>query len=145
MQTVLLPVGDDLYALPVEWVREVVAAPFVTPLVTAPPLVLGLFNLRGEIVPLLDTAALLGVGKVGTVSFAVVLRFPQGPVGVATTEFPQRTLLDSTVGPTNLHGTAGAYRVGERVAVLLDPAVLLAPERIGGPDIRSGHVPAKAG
>jgi len=58
---VLLPVGADLYAVPMGWVREVVAVPPPTRLVTAPPLVLGLFNLRGQIVPLLDTAALLGL------------------------------------------------------------------------------------
>ena len=62
MQALLLPVGDDLYALPMDWVREVVAAPTVTRLVTAPSVVLGLFNLRGQIVALLDTAALLGNG-----------------------------------------------------------------------------------
>ena len=73
VQAVLLPVGDDIYALPVDWVREVVAAPPVTRLVTAPSVVLGLFNLRGEIVPLLDIAALLSIGKVRTTAFAVVV------------------------------------------------------------------------
>ena len=63
MQAVLLPVGADIYALPVDWVRQVVAAPRVTRLVTASSVALGLFNLRGEIVPLLDVAALLGVGE----------------------------------------------------------------------------------
>ena len=69
---------------------------------------------------------------------------PQGVVGVATTGFPQRTLLDSAAGRTDLHGTAGAYRIEQRVAVLLDPAALLAPDRIGGPDLRGGHLPAEA-
>jgi purine-binding chemotaxis protein CheW len=141
VQAVLLPVGDDLYAVPVEWAREVVAAPLVTPLVTAPPAVLGLFNLRGEIVPLLDTAALLGAGTVDGADFAVILHCPQGPVGIAVTGFPQRTSLDSTAWPTDLHGTAGAYRAGTRVAVLLDPAVLLALDRV-----ETDHLlPAKAG
>ena len=58
METVLLPVGDELYAVPMESVREVVADPPITTLATAPPLVFGLFNLRGQIVPLFDTAAL---------------------------------------------------------------------------------------
>ena len=48
---------------PMDWVREVVAAPTLTRLVTAPSIVLGLFNLRGEIVALLDTAALLGSAR----------------------------------------------------------------------------------
>jgi chemotaxis signal transduction protein len=145
VQAVLLPVGDDLYAMPVGWVREVVAAPLVTSLVTAPPPVLGLFNLRGEIVPLLDTAAMLGTGKVDVAAFAVVLRCPQGPVAVAATGFPRRALLDSTAGPSDLHGTAGAYRFEEQVAVLLDPAVLLALDRSGEPDLHGVHLPAKVG
>ncbi|MEV6872999.1 chemotaxis protein CheW [Amycolatopsis sp. NPDC051128] len=136
MQTVLLPVGDDLYALPVGWVGEVMVTPSVTPLVTAPALVLGLFNLRGEIVPLLDTAALLGVGRVGAAAFTAVLRCPLGPAGLAATDFPQRAELDSPIGPSDLYGTVGMYRVDQRVVVLLDPTVLLAVERIGEPDVR---------
>jgi chemotaxis signal transduction protein len=132
MQAVLLPVGAELYAVPVEWVREVVAAPTVEPLVTAPPLVLGLFNLRGEIVPLFDTAALLGVGPAGPVTFAAVIHTPQGLAGLAATGLPQRALLDTPTGPSELPGTNGAYQLDQRVAVLLDPAVLLTPERLGG-------------
>ena len=51
MEAVLMPVGAELYAVPMESVREVVADPPITTLATAPPLVLGLFNLRGQIVP----------------------------------------------------------------------------------------------
>jgi chemotaxis signal transduction protein len=136
VHALLLPVGDDLYALPVDWVREVVAAPAVTQLVTAGPVVLGLFNLRGQIVALLDTAALLGLGTVGTTAFAVVVNCPQGPVGLAVTGFPERAVLDAVVGGSDLPGTAGMYRVQQRVATLLDPAQLLRPEYVGGPGAR---------
>jgi purine-binding chemotaxis protein CheW len=124
--SVLLPVGADLYALPVDWVQEVVAAPPVTRLATAPALVIGLFNLRGEIIPLLDTAALLGVGRVESVAFAAVLTSPQGPAGLAATAFPQRVTLDSPIGPSELAGTLGTFRVDQRVAVLLDMSQVLA-------------------
>jgi purine-binding chemotaxis protein CheW len=134
MHTVLLPVGADLFAVPIESVREVLAAPAVTRLVTAPGLVLGLINLRGEIVPLLDTAALLGLGTVGNVSFAAVMHTPHGPAALAVTAFPQRAELGQPVGPSELPGTLGSYRLDDRVAVLLDPAELLAPERLGAPD-----------
>jgi chemotaxis signal transduction protein len=137
VQALLLPVGGDLYALPVDWVREVVAAPTVTPLATAPLVVLGLFNLRGQIVPLLDTAALLGIGTVETTAFSVVVDCPQGPVGLAATGFPQRAVLHASIGPSELPGTAGLYQVDERLAALLDPAALLAPERVGGQAFRS--------
>ena len=54
VQAVLLPVGADLYAVPIGWIREVVVVSSLTPLVTAPPLVLGLLNLRGQIIPAVD-------------------------------------------------------------------------------------------
>jgi purine-binding chemotaxis protein CheW len=130
--TLLLPVGHDLYALPVEWAREVVAAPAVTRLATAPAVVLGLFNLRGQIVPLLDTATLLDVGPAGPMAFAVVVNCTEGPVGLATTAIPQRAVLESSIGPSELAGTAGLYQVGQRVAALLDPGTLFTPDRVAG-------------
>jgi len=137
-----MPVGADAYALPAEWVRQVVAAPPVTPLVTAPSMVLGLFNLRGEIVPLLDTAALLGVGRVDTVAFGVVVNTALGPAGLATTGTPQGVVLDNATAASELPGTSGAFHVDGRIIVLIDPAVLLSADRLGGADIRAG-VPAE--
>ena len=134
LHAVLLPVGDDLYALGVDWVREVVLAPPLTPLVTAPPLVLGLFNLRGQIVPLLDTAALLGLGAIGTVGFVLVLQSRDGLVGLAATGLPERTLLGEPAGPSELPGTTGTYQLRSRVAVLLDPEVLLGSDGLRGAD-----------
>jgi purine-binding chemotaxis protein CheW len=125
MDAVLVPVGEDLYAVPIGWVREVVLAPPLTPLVTAPSMVLGLFNLRGEIVPLLDTATLLGVGRTGDVAFAVVLHTGHGPAGLSATASPRRALLDDYLGPTELASSDGSYRVGDSVAVLLDVQALL--------------------
>lgn len=150
MDTVLVPVGADLYAVPVGWVREVVAAVALTPLVTAPPMVLGLFNLRGEIVPLLDSASLLAVGRPAPVVFAVVLRTHLGPVGLSASAFPKRAILDERIGPSELACSAGSYRVDREVAVLLDVQQLLDSltlpgyERIEEPDsyspprVRSG-------
>jgi len=135
-QALLLPVGSDLYALPLEWAREVVAAPAVTRLVTAPPAVLGLFNLRGQVIPLLDTAALLGTGTTETPAFAIVVGGTDGLAGLATTAVPRREMLGEPAAPSELAGTTGQYRVGQEVATLLDPAVLLSPERISGHGFR---------
>jgi purine-binding chemotaxis protein CheW len=141
VEAVLLPVGDELYAVPMEWVREVVADPPITRLVTAPPVVLGLFNLRGQIVPLFDTAALLGVDAVGAFAFAAVVQTPYGLAGLAATGLPQRAVLQTATGESELPGTIGVFRLGRRVAVLLDLAALLTPEGLGGRD-RSVALPA---
>jgi hypothetical protein len=125
MDAVLMPIGDDLYAVPTGWVREVVSAPALTPLVTGPAVVLGLFNLRGEIVPLLDTASLLGLGMLGSVAFSVVLHTHLGPVGLSTTGFPLRRQLGDPIGRSDLVTGAEVHRVDDRVAVLLDVQVVL--------------------
>jgi chemotaxis signal transduction protein len=143
VQALLLPVGDDFYALPISWVREVVAAPRLTQLVTAPTRVLGLFNLRGQIVPLLDTAALLGTGSIDTVAFAVVVNWDPAPIGLAVTGFPHREQLETPTGPSELPGTLGLFHVGERIAALLDPVALLLPDRPGG--VESRVEPARVG
>ena len=149
LPVIVLPVGSDLYAVPIEWVREVVAAPLTTALATSPPLVLGLINLRGEIVPLLDTAVLLGLGTIAGAAFAAVLDTGHGPAGLATTGLPQRAVLGAPTGPSELPGTAGTYQLARSVAVLLDPAALLSPARLGAQDLSSlakeaGAQPAEA-
>jgi purine-binding chemotaxis protein CheW len=126
LDAVLVPVGRDVYAVPIGWVREVVMAPQLTSLVTAPASVLGLLNLRGEIVPVLDTASLVGLGRTGeSLAFVVVLQTQVGPVGLGATAFPSRTILTDPLGSSELAGTAGTYRVDDAVAVLLDVDALL--------------------
>jgi purine-binding chemotaxis protein CheW len=144
LPVIVLPVGADLYAVPIGWVREVVAAPLTTALATAPPLVLGLINLRGEIVPLLDTAVLLGLGTIAGAAFAAVLDTGHGPVGLATTGLPQRAVLGTPTGPSELPGTAGTYQLDRSVAVLLDPAALLSPAHLGGGGLPSRPQVAQA-
>ena len=136
-----MPVGTESYAIPIEWVREVVSTPEVAPLATAPSVVLGLFNLRGQIVPLFDTARLLGVGSVTPVVFAVVVQTPSGPAGLAASALPRRALLSAPTGSSELPGTNGTYRAEHRVAVLLDLAVLLDPERLSGREHRDVAIP----
>ena len=53
-------VGDAVYALDVESVREVVRWQMVTPLPKAPALIDGVIDLRGEVVPVVDLGRALG-------------------------------------------------------------------------------------
>jgi purine-binding chemotaxis protein CheW len=54
-------VADLLIGIDVERVREILAGPELTPVPLAPPAVLGLLNLRGEIVTVIDVRGPLGV------------------------------------------------------------------------------------
>ena len=55
-------IGEDEFAFPASHIQEVVPFPAkVTPVPLSPDYVLGIFNLRGQLVPVMDMAALLGV------------------------------------------------------------------------------------
>jgi len=53
-EILLFTLEEQRYALPLEDVRELVRAVRITPLPRAPAVVEGLFNLRGELIPVLD-------------------------------------------------------------------------------------------
>jgi purine-binding chemotaxis protein CheW len=137
LRVLLVPVGPDLYAVPMDGVRKVVRAPLLTTLPTAPALVLGLFNLRGEIVPLLDTPALMGLSRIPDWPFVAVVRSSLGLAGLAATAFPEPAALGEPVGSSESPATAGTYAVGQRLAVLLDVEELL------GASLSGTHLPAR--
>jgi purine-binding chemotaxis protein CheW len=127
----LIPVGSDTYALPLEAVREVVVEPKVTELPTSPAVVRGVFNLRGDIVPLLDTSLLLGLRPVAGEPYAVLVETAHGVAGLIATEMPMTVRLSESVGHSDMEGTTETYLVGDsRLAVALDVSTLLSPARI---------------
>jgi purine-binding chemotaxis protein CheW len=132
IRALLIPVGLDLYAVPTDSVREVVTAPSLCPLPTGPATVLGLFNLRGEIVPLFDTAALIGLAPLSSWPFAAVLRTTLGLAGLGASDLPESTMLGEPIGPSELAGTKGTHAAGGRIAVLIEVEVLLTLATAGG-------------
>lgn len=131
MRALLLPVGHDLYAVDMQVAREVVAAPEIQALPTSPGTVVGVFNLRGEIVPVFDTSMLLGLGRGdGSVPFACVVQTPLGPAALVMTAIGTAAELDEPVGATETPGTLATYAVGDALVVLIDLDALLTPARI---------------
>ena len=133
MRALLLPVGEDVYAVPLARVREVLSPLRVTPVPLAPGTVLGVVNVRGEVVPVLDTGALLGVrpvGHTGTVAAAVV-DTERGPAALAASGEPAVETLGEDLGPSDLAAAAGRRRASPGVATLLDVEAACAADRIG--------------
>ena len=128
MRVLLLPVRDDRYALPLEQVSEVVEAPQVTALPHAPPDVLGVTNLRGAVVPVLDTGALLGLGALGSAPYAAVAESEYGQVALAASGTPDAVELGRPVGEAQDRRALGRFDLdGRRVATLLDLGRLVVP------------------
>jgi purine-binding chemotaxis protein CheW len=129
MQALMLPVIDDYYLVDCDLVGQVVAAPRPTAVPLAPAWVLGLINLRGEIVPLLDTAALLNLDDRGRAEFAVVVHTGLGSAALSATGMPEFVELDEDLGSSDVEAATTRFRVGERLAVGLDVEALLAIAR----------------
>lgn len=93
-------------ALAIERVRSVITEPALTPVPTAPATVLGLANVRGEIVPVFDTGLLRGVGPVGSARFVIVVETERGPAGLAVAAVPATANVpdDDIVDPDSLVG-----------------------------------------
>ena len=128
---VVFPIGEDRYAVPTSAVREVVSDPRLTPLPTAPAVLLGAFNLRGEVIPMFDTAALLGIGKLSDIPIAVVVNTSAGPAALVATGLPKFVELEAETGASELRGTVGVYALEEGMAVMLDIEAMLVPH-VGG-------------
>jgi len=139
---VMFPVGQDWYAVAAAAVREVVFDPTRTIVPTAPGSLLGVFNLRGEVVPMFDTAALLGVGTLNSTSVVVVVNTARGAAGLVASGAPMVGVVGAEVGPSQLRATLGVHVVDDRIVVMVDIDVLLAPSaNVGEPtmaDLASG-------
>jgi purine-binding chemotaxis protein CheW len=126
MNVLVLPVDDELYAVPLSAVREVEPMPGLAPLPTAPEAVLGLINVRGEIVPMFDVARLVGERKTARHSFAVVVEVAAGVAALSTSDTPLSEPLGERVADSDRPAGRGIHRQGGRLATLLDLEALLA-------------------
>lgn len=125
MRALILPIGDELYALPIDAVRLVIEHPAFTRLPTSPARVLGLLNVQGSLVPMLDTAALLDNGTIVAPPYAAVIELHGARGALAATGMPLTGELGEPIGKADVPGGLGTYAFGDRLAVLLDVAALL--------------------
>lgn len=111
-------------------VQEVMRAQAMTPVPTAPPVVRGLMNLRGQIVTALDLRRRLELGDEGAPAQPVniVVRGPDGAVSLIVDDIGDMIEVDEALfetAPATLQGIAreliaGAYKLDERLLLVLD-------------------------
>lgn len=125
------------YALASEAVREMVWLPELSPLEEVPPKVVGAFNLRGQVIPVLDLALCFGhpPSRPGVSDAVIVITAGGTQFGIVAHE-----LLDTTpIAPTAIedahnfqealgvpaHFVAGVARLEHGLAMVLDLRALL--------------------
>ncbi len=79
----LVVVAGENYALPVDAVSEVAEYGAVSPLPGAPAAVLGVRNRRGNVLPVLDLAAVFGIERSGSPQRVAVVEHDRVKAGLA--------------------------------------------------------------
>jgi len=135
--------GDELYAVPIGKVREIVGgAPRLTPIPNAPAFLKGLISLRGDVLPLVDLRKEFGLPAPPYDKFTVVLvtEVASVPVGVVV----DRVVDVLAFGPGEVHSPPSGLSVRvrtefirglgqslDRLVVILDLDSILTDDELG--------------
>jgi purine-binding chemotaxis protein CheW len=136
-------VGKETYGIDIFVVREIVKAQEITSVPGASDYVLGIINLRGKIVSVVDLAQRLRLGRssVGRESRILVVDLEGFTVGFlvdAATEVLKLAPESIEAAPDELKGSVqddyleGVGKLKDRLVIILNPANLLAETDAGG-------------
>jgi purine-binding chemotaxis protein CheW len=129
--------ASERYAIELRWICEVVRLTDYTPVPGTPDYIVGLTNLRGEIVAVVDLRRLFGLATPGLsdLSRLVVLGETRGELGVlvdsahGTTAFSATDVLAAPAGVGEIAG-ACIRGVTRDAMIVLDGQALLADQRL---------------
>jgi chemotaxis signal transduction protein len=122
-------VASEAHALPVEEVLEVAEMGDVTPLPGAPRAIMGVRNLRGQVVPVVDLAGVLGLPGAPLPSRIVIVERAERKAGLAVDAVVGvEELPDASEEADSPHLTGAALFDGALVGVLDVGSVLDAVE-----------------
>jgi len=120
MRVLVMAVNAAFFAVPMASVHQVLRHPLVTRVPLSPVGLIGVVNVRGEIVPLLDTGMLTGTGGLSEPPFAVLVSGEKDVVALAADELPIAADFGEPVGPGTRPGELAVYSDGGRLVILVD-------------------------
>jgi chemotaxis signal transduction protein len=120
LRVLVIAANGAFFAVPMATVHQVLRHPLVTRVPLSPAGLLGVVNVRGEIVPLLDTGVLTGTGNLTAPPFAVLVSGDKDMVALAAEELPVAADFEEPVGPGTQPGELGVYSNGGRLVVLVE-------------------------
>ena len=93
VRAAIVSLGGELFTIDLQNVREVFVVESITPVPGMPSGLVGVTNLRGSVVPLLDLRQMIGLTAETTLKYAVVVKHGNWQVGVLVDTVPEiRTL-----------------------------------------------------
>lgn len=83
VQICLFSIGEDIYAIPIEILIEIIISQKIFPIPTTPSHVLGVINLRGNIVPIVDIRQLLSLPQQSVPGQIAIVKHGSIMLGIA--------------------------------------------------------------
>jgi purine-binding chemotaxis protein CheW len=137
LEAVVFALGNEKYALETRFVREVVRLSDYTPLPGSPPFLLGVLNLRGEILAVMDLRSFFGIAEQAQTESSRVLvlgteRAEFGLLADAAHEVCRLRQDEVLEPPGSVAGPGREYVRGvtKEALVVLDGAVVLQDRRL---------------
>ncbi len=146
LEILVFVMGDRRYGLPAADIQEILRAVAITPLPGAPPLVEGVVNVRGRVIPVHDIRPRLGLPAkalelsdhlivIGARDAPVALRIDQA-IELTEAEF------EDAVEGTGADGAARVAQLTDGLVPILDLAAIRVPDAgEPGPSVDRGGTP----
>ena len=119
---VRLRVGDEVYAMPVEHVLEIAELGEVTPVPGSQASILGVRNLRGQILPIVDLASVFGIRGSGNPKRVLVAEANGQRAGFAIDDVSDIEQLPDAVDETESDLLVGAALTKDELVGVVDVA-----------------------
>ncbi len=125
--------GAEQFAIPLLRVREVLAKPEVTPIPQSPPHFLGMINLRGQVVTLIDLRMRMGIKSMNQQGTVIILDFDNFSLGMVVDSVDTVHAINSndvaprptTEGSPSSEYIVGVFKKDKKLILLIDIAKVL--------------------
>jgi purine-binding chemotaxis protein CheW len=133
MRAAVITMGGELFTIDLKSVREVFIVESITPVPGMPPGLVGVTNLRGTVIPLLDLRSMFGLKAETALQHAVVVKHGNWQVGVLVDAVPEiRTIAKdqflpapSGTGEGALPFVSTVVKLEDRLRGVLEASVVL--------------------
>ncbi len=133
LQIIVFRLGEEEYALEIDRVKEVVLTPNITKVPLLPAHIVGVANIRGKILAMVDLAKKFGMGKIIThlaqeISYSLVIESAVYQMAILVHQIPDTVSITEQEiddSPNIIQEFSGNYIKGvikqdERLIILLD-------------------------
>lgn len=144
---IVFPVGKEEYAISIDMVKEVVATPPIAPIPQAPKHIMGVSNVRGNVLTIMDLTSRFNLGRQKKEdadkkhAFVLVIKDEEYQVGLVVHKVPDTLMIDNaaidksaSMIKNSSGGTdyiSGVIKQDKRLIILIDILTMITNDYTG--------------